>query len=88
VTSSALRTWTITSGADRVWTTGDCPRSKARAHQRLRPGETVSYRLVWDRHRSATGCPSDTPEAGPGTYRLDVTVNGASAPTVVFHLTG
>jgi hypothetical protein len=54
----------------------------------LRPDRTIAYALVWNRHRSAKGCPAGTPEAAPGTYQLQVSVNGVAAATVVFHLTG
>ncbi|MDQ1695201.1 MAG: hypothetical protein QOJ03_554 [Frankiaceae bacterium] len=87
VTAPRARTWRILSGADQVWSSADCTLSGVVAHQRLKPGKTIAYGLVWDRHRSAAGCPSPTQVAGPGTYRLYVTVNGVRAATVVFHLT-
>ncbi len=87
-TTSGKRVWTITSGADRVWSSADCPQPGVRARKRLKPGKTIAYALVWNRHRSAAGCPADTPEAGPGTYRLVVTVNGVPSPDVIFHLAG
>jgi hypothetical protein len=87
-TAAGRRVWTISSGADKVWSSADCNRSSVVAGTRLRPGKTVVYTLVWNRHRSAAGCPATTPTAQPGTYRLDVTVNHVAARTVVFHLTG
>ena len=87
-TEPARRIWTVVSGADQVWTSADCTVSGGLAKTRLRPGKTIVYGLVWNRHRSAEGCPSDTPAAERGTYQLDVTVNGVAAPRVVFHLTG
>jgi hypothetical protein len=86
-TAPALRTWTISSGADEVWRSADCTTSGVAGRTRLGRGKTVAYALVWNRHRSAAGCPATTPTAAPGTYRLKVTVNGVAAPTVVFHLT-
>lgn len=86
-TAPQQRVWSIRSGADEVWSSADCTRSDAAAHSRLRPGKTIVYSLVWNRHRSAQGCPATTPAAAPGTYRLDVTINGVPARTVVFHLT-
>jgi hypothetical protein len=88
VTAPRARVWRILSGADQVWSSADCTLSGAVAHQRLKPGKTIAYGLVWDRHRSTEGCPSSTPAAGPGTYRLYVTVNGVPAAAVIFHLTG
>jgi hypothetical protein len=86
VTSTAKRIWTITSGTDRVWSSADCTGSDTPGHERLKPGKTITYALVWNRHRSARGCPTATPAADPGTYLLDVAVNGVRSATVVFHL--
>lgn len=86
-TSPAQRIWTIVSGRDQVWSSADCTASGGAAKTRLRPGHTVAYALVWNRHRSAKGCPTQTPEAAPGTYQLHVSVNDVAAATVVFHLT-
>lgn len=87
-TAPAQRIWTVVSGQDQVWSSADCTVSGVLAKTRLRPGRTIAYALVWNRHRSAQGCPANTPEAGPGTYQLHVSVNGVAAATVVFHLTG
>jgi hypothetical protein len=87
VTSPDSRVWTIVSGADRVWTSVHCTVSGAQDKKRLRPGRTIAYGLVWNRHRSAKGCPTDTPELEPGTYVLEVSLSGVSAARVVFHLT-
>jgi hypothetical protein len=86
-TSPGARTWTVVSGSDRIWTSSDCTISGVRSNSRLGAGKTVAYALVWNRHRSAKGCPADTPAAGVGTYQLQVTIDGAAADTVVFHLT-
>ena len=86
-TAPALRVWTIVSGRDRVWTSADCTRSGAKGSSKLKAGHTIAYALVWNRHRSAKGCPAQTPAAPPGTYQLRVSVNGVAAATVVFHLT-
>jgi len=86
-TSPGDRVWTIVSGSDQVWTSADCTGKGAIARSRLKAGKTIAYALVWNRHRSAEGCPTDTPEAPRGTYQLHVTVNGVAADTVVFHLT-
>ena len=87
-TAPAKRVWTIVSGRDQVWTSADCAGSGGAAKSRLKAGHTIAYALVWNRHRSAKGCPTQTPAASPGTYQLRVSVNGVAAATVVFHLTG
>ena len=88
LTSPATRAWTILSGTDQVWASGDCTPAGVVARTRLRAGRTIAYGLVWDRHRSATGCPSALAAAQPGTYRLFVSVNGVRSTPVIFHLTG
>ena len=85
-TSPGDRVWTIVSGPDRVWTSADCTQKGGVARSRLRAGKTIAYALVWNRHRSANDCPTDAPEATPGTYVLRVTINGVAADRVVFHL--
>jgi hypothetical protein len=87
-TAPAQRVWTIVSGQDQVWTSSDCATPGGAARSRLKAGHTIAYALVWNRHRSAKGCPAQTPAASPGTYQLRVSVNGVAAATVVFHLTG
>jgi hypothetical protein len=87
-TSPGARVWTVLSGADRVWSSADCTLSGVLARTRLKAGKTIVYGLVWDRHRSAQGCPSGLAEAQPGTYRLYVTIAGVQATPVIFHLTG
>lgn len=86
-TAPARRIWTIASGADQVWSSADCTPDGGVGRARLRPGKSIAYSLVWNRHRSEDGCPATTDTAQPGTYRLDVSVNGVEAATVVFHLT-
>lgn len=87
-TLPAERVWSIVSGHDQVWTSADCTLSGVVAKTKLRAGHTIAYALVWNRRRSAKGCPAQTPQAAPGTYQLHVSVNGVAAATVVFHLTG
>lgn len=87
-TAPAQRVWTIVSGQDQVWSSSDCVTSGGAATSKLKAGRTIAYALVWNRHRSAKGCPAQTPAASPGTYQLRVSVNGVVAATVVFHLTG
>jgi hypothetical protein len=87
-TALATRTWRIVSGSFQVWSTADCPRSRAGRRVTLKAGAQLSYVLQWDRFGSVPGCASAGPKAQPGTYRLYVTVDGAYAPAVVFVLAG
>lgn len=83
----SARTWTIRSGEDVIWDTGDCEYPRNRSIHRLGPGKAITYSVVWDRRRSVEGCESPGEEAQPGTYRLAVSVDGVLAKRVIFHLT-
>jgi len=85
-TALASRTWRILSGTDEVWSTADCPRSPDGKRVRLKAGGQVTYVLPWDRFRSTSGCAVAGAPAQAGTYRLYVTIAGASAAPAVFHL--
>ena len=87
-TQPSARSWTVSSGADQVWATADCSRKGAVALNRLKPGKQVTYAVSWDGHRSEPGCAAPGEQAQPGTYRLDVIVDGARADPVIFHLSG
>lgn len=86
-TRQAARTWSVFSGNDQVWTTGDCPREHKPSFHRLGVGKGISYVVTWDRHRSVAGCVTAGDAAQPGTYRLYVTIAGSHAKAVIFHLT-
>jgi hypothetical protein len=83
----AARTWSILSGSDQVWSTADCTGPGHRVLSRLGAGKTISYAVVWDRHRSVAGCASAGAEAQPGAYRLYVTVDRVRSAAAIFHLT-
>lgn len=87
-TALTSRTWRILSGSYQVWSTADCHRSPTGRRVTLKAGAQVSYVLQWDRFGSVPGCASAGPKAQPGTYRLYVTIAGASAPAAVFVLAG
>ena len=87
-TALSTRTWRILSGVDEVWSTADCPRSSAGKTVRLAAGGQITYVLPWDRFRSTPGCAVAGAPAQAGTYRLYVTIAGASGRPVVFHLAG
>ena len=85
-TALSSRTWRILSGTDEVWSTADCPRSTQGKPVRLKSGGQITYVLPWDRFRSTPGCAVAGAPAQAGTYRLYVTIAGASGPATVFHL--
>lgn len=84
----SLRTWTVISGSDRVWTTNGCVASKTVRTRVLAPQATVRHTIVWNRHRSGNDCAASDTEAGPGTYQLTASFDGTRSGVVVFHLKG
>jgi hypothetical protein len=88
IDSPSTRTWTIVSGADRVWTTAGCNASHIAARVPLAPGASTTHTLTWNRHRSGQNCTTSSATAAPGTYQLVVTANGVTSAPAVFHLTG
>ena len=85
-TALSSRTWRILSGVDEVWSTADCPRSSDGKRVTLRSGQQITYVLPWDRFRSTPGCALEGAPAQAGTYRLYVTIAGATGQPAVFHL--
>ena len=83
----ASREIVITSGDDRVWSNRDCPVAGTETRDLLLPaGGNDTTQLAWNRVRSAAGCPADLPAPGAGTYSVQLTLAGASAPPAVFGL--
>jgi hypothetical protein len=77
----------ITSGADRIWSSADCP-SEASGERLLlmAPGAAEAMPVAWPRVRSAEGCAGDLPEPRPGTYTAVAVVAGVQSGQVVFEL--
>jgi hypothetical protein len=82
---TAVRSLVVYSGADRIWSSGDCAPG-SHTVVTLRPGRRIAYASTWTRHRSsATRCGS-TPAALPGTYRVSGHLGGVTSSDVVFLL--
>ncbi|MHB8342510.1 MAG: hypothetical protein ACYDB7_15270, partial [Mycobacteriales bacterium] len=77
---------TVTSGSDRIWSSGDC--GGAGGQLVLAPGpRTIA--VVWTRRRSEPGCAAPPTGASPvasGTYHATVTLDGLTAAAPAFHL--
>lgn len=65
----------IGSGTDAVWSSAHCA-GDATEELLLDTDATTPVTVSWDGRRSAEGCPGDQPQAGPGTYRLAVALDG------------
>ncbi|ACY99997.1 hypothetical protein [Thermomonospora curvata] len=77
----------ITSGRDRIWSSAHCAGSDGTSRQRLRRGVPYLRTIVWDRRRSAEGCPRERAAARPGTYVAKVKGKGVIRDgTQVFRL--
>jgi hypothetical protein len=85
-TSPSDEDWTVTSGADRFWTTAGCPRSDLASTKTLAAGASREVTITWDGRRLEPGCAPGDP-AAPGTYHLHAKLDGVSAEQVTFHFT-
>lgn len=77
---------TVTSGADRIWSNGDCTSAAERLV--LAPGART-IPVVWTRRRSEPGCvppPTGASPVAAGTYHATVTLDGLTATAPAFHL--
>ncbi|WP_024286829.1 hypothetical protein [Cellulomonas sp. KRMCY2] len=76
----------ITSGADRIWSSLDCPAEGGERMLLLEPGARDAVDVGWSRIRSAEGCATGLPEPRPGTYNAVTKLLGAESAPVVFDL--
>ncbi|WP_182112147.1 MULTISPECIES: DUF4232 domain-containing protein [unclassified Actinotalea] len=84
--AATQRELVVTSGADRIWSSLDCSPDPAANLLLLEPGGRADTPVVWDRTRSAAGCPGGLPEPGAGTYSAVVSTLGATSGAAVFEL--
>jgi hypothetical protein len=85
---TAQQVFTVTSGAETIWSSKDCQKDAADYPLTIEPESsgakpTVSSTITWDRERSsADSCDTtDKPKvtAGGASYHLQVTVGGISS---------
>jgi hypothetical protein len=68
---------TVTSGSDRVWSSGDCAAEPAQRRLLLDAGDSAETTLTWSGTRSAPGCTGGQGSSGAGTYRVEAELDGA-----------
>lgn len=76
----------ITSGADLIWTSVQCPRAIPTEDLVLRQSTPTRVRLTWDARRSEPGCPRLTDWARLGTYHLHVAALAGQPQDTTFTL--
>lgn len=77
---------TITSGADPIWSSRDCPRVLPTQSAVLRPEEPVRVGVVWNARRSNLGCPGRSAYALDGFYHVQAAALGGEPQDVQFEL--
>lgn len=80
-TTPSLR---VTSGADKIWASGDCAAwGPAASTQLLQPGKAVTWKATWPTVRSNGTCTPSKAELRSGTYVAKATLGDASARLVM-----
>ncbi|MFE9068192.1 hypothetical protein [Streptomyces violaceusniger] len=85
----AAASLTITDAKNaHVWASGDCPEGSATALVEVKGSGQTKRTVEWDRKRSAEHCatPSGSASAKPGTYLVEVKVDGLGTAKVSFVL--
>lgn len=59
---------TVTSGADKIWTTAHCDRWLPVKTVTLKPGQQHEFTVTWPMRRSSNGCKTPKDAIRPGTY--------------------
>lgn len=74
----------VTSGSDRVWSSGDCASVSDARH--LKRGVPYSRTITWDRTRSNSKCHHSDQKAQPGTYVVRLRGDHVKTESHVFYL--
>jgi hypothetical protein len=76
----------ITSGADRIWSTQDCPSAVKPASIVVRSAEPTTVVIPWSGRRSDDECSRTTAWALPGYYHVTAAVIGSEPADAQFRL--
>jgi hypothetical protein len=79
-------TMKITSGADEIWTSRQCPGAVPVQDVVVRRDVTTFVDVPWKARRSDAGCPIPTPWALPGTYHVHAAALGGEPAEASFQL--
>ena len=79
-------TMKITSGADEIWTSRQCPGAVPVQDVVVRQAVTTFVDVPWKARRSDAGCPIPTPWALPGTYHVHAAALGGEPAEASFQL--
>jgi hypothetical protein len=85
--SASTLALTITSGADLIWTSQQCPSSIPSEAMVLRNSAQAKVAVTWNARRSAPGCRAATDWALPGTYHLHAAALAGQPSDSTFLLT-
>ncbi len=77
----------ITSGADRIWSSQDCPRAIARTSVVVRSGLPADVPITWSGRRSDDECSNATSWAMPGFYHVYAAALGSTPADLQFEVT-
>ncbi|HEY3686712.1 MAG TPA: hypothetical protein VGL93_27005 [Streptosporangiaceae bacterium] len=75
----------ITSGSDRIWSSGDCAKGVTDS-KRLKRGVPYTRTVTWDRTRSTPSCRHTHQKARPGTYVVRFGGDHVKSQSHVFYL--
>ena len=79
-------TMKITSGADEIWTSRQCPNAVPTQDVVVRSAVTTFVDVAWKARRSDVGCPIPTPWSLPGTYHVHAAALGGEPAEATFQL--
>jgi hypothetical protein len=77
----------ITSGADRIWSSQDCPGSIRTSSVVVRSGLPADVPVIWSGRRSDDECSHSTQWALPGFYHVYAAALGSTPTDVQFEVT-
>ncbi|MFL4478262.1 hypothetical protein ACIPUB_08260 [Paeniglutamicibacter sp. ORCA_105] len=78
--------FSVTSGADRIFSTSDCVEDPTDTEITIKPGASETARFTWTRVRSAPGCKFVAAKPRPGTYGFTAKLGDVSSETARFEL--